>query len=131
MEPGSARSCSRTSSSSSIGPSGIVTARRRPGLKLDPLDPEPVATPFGGQAADLGHESLGVGVQPAVQRGRAVETHADSQHGVGVELGCEQAIEHLGRATQYVRLGLELRDIDTTTLPPHLVQSMEDDARSV
>ena len=33
---------------------------------------------------------------------------------VGVGLGCEQAVEHFGRATQNVRLGLELRDIDAS-----------------
>ena len=56
-----------TSSSSSNGPSGIVSGAQGLGLQLDLLDPEPVATSFGGQAADLSHESLGVGLQPTVQ----------------------------------------------------------------
>ena len=55
----------------------------RPGLKLDLLDPEPVAAAFGGEAADLGDESLRLGVQPAVQRRRAAEDHADGQQASG------------------------------------------------
>ncbi len=47
---------------------GHGRGEKRAGVKLDPLDPEPVATSFGGQAANLGHESLGVGLQSAVQR---------------------------------------------------------------
>ena len=99
---------------------------RPPGLKLDPLDPEPVAAPFGGEAADLGHEPLRIGVQTIVQGRGAGEDHADGQQTVGIGLGLEQAIELLGRAVGKVRLAVQLRELDAAPFPADLIQPVED-----
>ena len=98
----------------------------RAGLKLDLLDPEPLATSFGGQAANLGHESLRVGLQSTVQGCRAAETHTDGQQAVRVGLGCKQAIEHLGRAARTSDSVSSSATSTRSTLPPYLVQPLED-----